>query len=113
MPKYIDAEALKILMVFSPTTGNLTVPEMRDILTIIDSAPSADVEPKQRWIPVTERLPENSKSVIIAHQNGVSTGWHNGRYWERGAATGHSKIKTVTHWMPLPEPPKGEEQRYD
>lgn len=75
----------------------------------INKIPAADVEPKRRWISVTERLPENSKSVIIAHQNGVSTGWHNGRYWERGAATGHSKIKTVTHWMPLPEPPKGED----
>jgi hypothetical protein len=43
MPKYIDAEALKAVMVFSQKTGNLTVPEMRDILSLIDSVPAADV----------------------------------------------------------------------
>lgn len=54
MPKYIDAEALKAVMVFSQKTGNLTVPEMRDILSLIDSVPAADVEPVRhgRWIHV-------------------------------------------------------------
>lgn len=53
MPKYIDAEALKAVMVFSQKTGNLTVPEMRDILSLIDSVPAENVEPKRksgRWI---------------------------------------------------------------
>ena len=43
MVKYIDAEALKAVMVFSQKTGNLTVPEMRDILSLIDYVPAADV----------------------------------------------------------------------
>lgn len=43
MPKYIDADALKVVMVFSQKLGDLTVPEMRDILTEIDSIPAAYV----------------------------------------------------------------------
>ena len=41
-----------MVMVFSPKTGNLTVREMRDILSLIDSVPAADVEPVRygRWV---------------------------------------------------------------
>lgn len=58
------------------------------------------------WISVEDRLPEGMGTVLIAHNGGVSFGWFNGAYWTRGAATKHKPIKTVTHWMPLPEPPK-------
>ena len=58
------------------------------------------------WISVKERLPTDMGTVLIAHKGGVSFGWFNGNYWTRGAATKHRPIKTVTHWMPLPEPPK-------
>lgn len=52
MPKYIDADVLKVAMVFDQKTGNLTVREMRDILMVIDSVPAADVEEVLRgyWI---------------------------------------------------------------
>lgn len=58
------------------------------------------------WISVEDRLPVDMGTVLIAHKGGVSFGWYNGAYWEKGAATKHREIKTVTHWMPLPEPPK-------
>ena len=60
------------------------------------------------WISVEDRLPVDTETVLITHRGGVSFGWFNGVYWERGAATKHKPIKTVTHWMPLPEPPKEE-----
>lgn len=52
MPKYIDADALKAVMVFSPKLEHLTVPEMRDILTEIDSVPDAYVKYVRygRWV---------------------------------------------------------------
>ena len=58
------------------------------------------------WISVKDRLPVDMGTVLIAHKGGVSFAWFNGAYWTKGAATKHRPIKTVTHWMPLPEPPK-------
>ena len=61
-------------------------------------------QPEQQWIPCNERLPEDSSPVLITHRGGVSYGWYNGRYFERGANTNHRKLQTVIAWMPLPEP---------
>lgn len=62
------------------------------------------------WIPVTERLPENICPVLVVLE-GISTafnGWyHDGKWWTVGAGT-RPFTQKVTHWMPLPEPPKGE-----
>ena len=61
-----------------------------------------------KWIPVTEALPEDGERVLITHKGGVSFGWHNGSYWERGAPTNHRPLETVIAWMPLPEPWRGD-----
>lgn len=61
-----------------------------------------------KWIPVTERLPEDGERVLITHKGGVSFAWYNGSYWERGAPTNHRPLETVIAWMPLIEPWKGE-----
>ena len=62
----------------------------------------------QQWIPVSERLPENICPVLVALE-GLSTafnGWyHDGKWWTVGAGT-RPFTQKVTHWMPLPEPPK-------
>ena len=64
----------------------------------------------QEWIPVTERLPENICPVLVVLE-GISTafnGWyHDGKWWTVGAGT-RPFTQKVTHWMPLPQPPKGE-----
>lgn len=62
------------------------------------------------WISVKDRLPEKDK-YCFCHSNKYGgymfigyRGWHSGEWMEGGAL----HIGTVTHWMPLPEPPKGE-----
>lgn len=64
----------------------------------------------QEWISVNDRLPENICPVLVVLE-GMSTafnGWyHDGKWWTVGAGTRPFKQK-VTHWMPLPTPPKGE-----
>lgn len=70
----------------------------------------------QRWIPVTERLPENDGKYIVARRIGdyysISVRkfrkevpcWYTGYcgHWER-------RTCGITHWMPLPEAPKEDE----
>lgn len=58
----------------------------------------------QKWIPVTERLPEYETEVLTYRKSGISveTRWRT--YWDYDEFSD----SPVTHWMPLPEPPKGE-----
>lgn len=63
----------------------------------------------QEWISVTERLPESRKeSVLIALRWGeVDIGWCEDGRW-RSEFVNEYEDGEVTHWMPLPSPPKGE-----
>lgn len=56
-----------------------------------------------RWIPVIERLPEDGKDVLVLIRGIVDVGFHFAQYgWE----TYTMRTVGITHWMPLPEPPK-------
>ena len=67
----------------------------------------------QEWIPVTERLPECEGSYIVYTERGSIYASH--FYTEKRFASGYVReaqwsqrgTVEVTHWMPLPEPPKG------
>ena len=60
---------------------------------------------KQEWISVEERLPECRKHVIVCDENGiVGEAYHFGK--GRFEWMEDEKLVFVTHWMPLPEPPK-------
>lgn len=70
--------------------------------------------PPPAWIPVTERLPEPDKtdSNGFAVQYLVMNGWRKAvarrtdKYWVLFGTS--IVLEYVTHWMPLPEPPKEE-----
>ena len=64
----------------------------------------------QEWIPVTERLPENIANrvlVVCERSNGVFYAHYEKPFWIN-LETDKPFISTVTHWMLLPELPKGE-----
>ena len=72
-------------------------------------------ENKPKWIPVSETLPDNIDEEVLVCNEGYGkdgTGFatvavYNGsgwlECWER-----KTYLTAVTHWMPLPEPPKEE-----
>ena len=82
----------------------------------------------QEWISVKDRLPEEDGKYIVFEQSGGRTNtsilrfakdarkvdrydfkgrWENAWY-EYDSEWGHYTVDSVTHWMPLPQPPKGE-----
>lgn len=67
---------------------------------------------KQEWISVEERLPEKSGYYLICQKSPFwceeiiqTARWHISSQRFRGAQAG-CFMDDVTHWMPLPEPPK-------
>lgn len=72
----------------------------------------------RRWIPVTERLPDRNKPVLVRCTNTTISGGYvthigscdSGKFWFLRTQPGISSFPIfewqVTHWMELPEPPK-------
>lgn len=58
------------------------------------------------WIPVGDRLPDAGKDVLVYEQQwrkiSIAYYLHGAEIWEDVNAL----QPDVTHWMPLPEPPK-------
>ena len=60
----------------------------------------------QEWVSVDDRLPDDDEVVIICtDKNFVYAGELIGDTW---FLDNDSWTATVTHWMPMPNPPKGE-----
>lgn len=57
---------------------------------------------EQKWIPVTERLPERGQEVIVYSGGVLSPTVFAYHFWNEC----FDSWARITHWMPLPEPPK-------
>ena len=79
--------------------------ELVDRLAMYEDA--AEKDRFGKWIPCSERLPENNTDVIVCFYSGTVTEM---RYWGNGIFQGiyEHTAKTIVAWMPLPEPYKGE-----
>lgn len=104
-----------------PIADSASLPRYAEALNMAISAlrkPEVLTQPQDnltQWISVEERLPEKSVPVL-AYKDGRI--WYCERNWKSGcweslsfAATkeyGMYWSKGPTHWMPLPEAPKGD-----
>ena len=57
-----------------------------------------------KWISVNDRLPERFERVLVCRKDKkVEQGFRDVGDWWHVYGT---RTKHITHWMPLPEPPK-------
>lgn len=112
--RLIDANELKDSFGFFRKMWSAT-----EICGIIDAMPTADVT-VQKWIPVSERLPDlipcdagtaYSEAVnVLTSGRKVLTAIWDGFDWTTDAEFWDAEDEVITHWtpvlLPLPEPPK-------
>lgn len=82
-----------------------------------------ELREKQRWIPVTERLPSKNGSYIVHCDDScepsderiwgdsvvVEASWFFGAWSWNENGNEYDLDGIVTHWMPLPDAPRGKE----
>lgn len=101
----------------------------RSVVDVINEVPSA--QPEQRWIPCSERLPEDGQIVLISQtygwtefeegtevtvaqfKRGYFTWYRYQADWNKHTSQMHHGdicpgIEYVDAWMPLPEPYRGD-----
>ena len=65
----------------------------------------------QEWIPVTEMLPEDGGDVLayssIEEESRIYPACYSNGVWF-DCVFNALATDTTTHWMPIPQPPKGE-----
>ena len=123
MPKYIKLEDLMNFPIrrnhYDKEHGNEDfIYGIETVLEYAENLPVTNI--MQEWISVKDRLPDNKEYdwvlAQVVEDNGFmhiptvmeyrqsKNDWFEETY---GWISEHNGAFTVTHWMPLPEPPKG------
>lgn len=119
MPRYIDAdEALRMMRNSKQdcpfVDGKKSVWDVAHdcAISCVDAIPTADVAEVKHgeWISVTKQLPETYIEVLVCFKaDGTNVIAFVNRFGKwKNASTDNFIESEITHWMPLPEPPKGE-----
>lgn len=75
---------------------------------MVESIPTADVDPVQKWISVKDRLPEEKVNCIVHYRHAYCDNdgyWAIGFCFYDGEKFQFDSAYKVTHWIPLPQPP--------
>ena len=91
---------------------------IEDLIAALAASNEVIAKGKPRWIPATERLPEENQLVIgftpvdgymfVGYYFSYMWGGKTETQWRIITSMRSTKdvTKRVTHWMPLPQPPK-------
>lgn len=102
-----------ITSIFEPMVDNKMVETLADHLL-------ANGVTVQEWFPVTEPPKENGRYYVYVKMHDIFyvkiasfykesvTGLHDKGWYDYDSDIGFYEVKNITHWMPLPTPPKGE-----
>ena len=96
----------KLIELILSTDLSLSYGRSSDALNIAENLIANGVT-IQKWIPVSERLPEVGKKVLVyckENKNDYEIGAYSDTY--RGFFVRQTWYENITHWMPMPEPPK-------
>lgn len=79
------------------------------IYELENSIESADVQPVNQWISCKDKMPDDGVNVLIYTGNRmISLAWYDidmGYFYICDSDYKYNSLD-VTHWQPLPEPPK-------
>lgn len=110
MSRLIDADALKTVLcaskcgVIDPATCECGC---MDVMCI-DDAPTIDAVPV--WVSVKDRLPNDGQDVLAhlydCEETRIVPCNYDKGTWYDCLMSCTVAINSITHWMPLPEPPK-------
>lgn len=107
-----DREKLIALMIEAKKADTEDVPFsefLADFLVANGVTFATDTNDGDKWISVEKRLPSVNTDALVVYQGGAE-----GRYVGADSLTKDGEWlwagedEKVTHWMPLPEPPKEE-----
>jgi len=90
--------------------GNVTCELIQEVIDMAISA--LEKQERDRWIPVTERLPEENGRYIICYEDATTfLDYFNGKwFFPLGKhAMACEETGTIVAWRPLPEPYTEEE----
>ena len=97
-----------VTIVTDNNVGHKLTPTGKDICVLTNGVTV------QQWIPVSERLPELDVDVLAFNGDYIFISQYYISHFCSWDKVGHlvcvkdSYAKNPTHWMPLPQPPKGE-----
>nr|DAG66226.1 MAG TPA: Protein of unknown function (DUF551) [Caudoviricetes sp.] len=92
-------------------TAHILRPEDKELMSAISIIPAVSVP---QWISVKDRLPENkTRNIVLRYDHVTKTHfvdilWFCGNGWFCNPLGSGAEDKSISCWMPLPKPPKGE-----
>jgi hypothetical protein len=117
MTKIINGETIYLALADYLASNAYLNDTAKDVLVMvakwIDEAPEVG-----KWIPVTERSPDEGQVLVLKKYKGkpyvdIGTIIEGRAYCASDEYAIHINEHRLTHWMPLPEPPKNDKEGTD